>query len=54
MGVKLARPLFIGTHCNWLLLNGCYFFIKKQVGLHIVSIFRSTIDGFQQHVTIDY
>ena len=54
MGVKLARSLFMGIHCNWLPLNGCYVKIKNPVGLYAVSIFRSTINGFQQHSTKDY
>ena len=55
MGVKLARPLFMGTRTlqlapsKWVL-----YLIKTQVGLYAVSIFRSTINGFQQHSTDDY
>ena len=48
MGVKLTRPLFMGIHLQLAPSKGVF-----DQKLSRSSIFKSTINGFQQHSTKD-
>ena len=53
MGVNLARPSLYGYTLQLAPSKWVLYFIKNQIALQAFSIFRSAIDGFQQHSTKD-